>query len=501
MQRLVPALAVLYLAGVAISGAIANDREIAREITGRLKHEQDAGNLWGFDINLQVEEGQVLFTGHVASQEQRQLAHRIARRTDGVHQVVNELRVETSRPANDRATAAVEAPRGYRDGEIAAEIAEQLRAHQRNSELKGFSIDLSVESGVVTLQGHVPDQRQLSLALDSAWDVAGVQDVVNQLDVQPSEPVSARLASAGSNRPAMPQLAPRPIERLGSEPQRSRSERPSDPPAVSAGANSGEPVGLRSRSALAAVDPPTLVRPSSTTRLAPTNRASSANRDQEIGNTLLEQLRESKEDGQLRGFGINVNVEEGVIHLSGRVASPEQERLVVEKARRIPGARKVVRDLDVQEPPLAARTVSFPNVMEDDAPEMPRSVDMDYSTPGDQTPLPLGAVRGAAHLGAAAVGAPVMAVNHLTSGGPAHLPGPGQADVPARYDHPNLPGYAWPTYAAYPNYAAVTYPTQYSPSAWPYIGPFHPYPQVPLGWRKVTLRWDDGWWKLQFQSR
>ncbi len=44
------------------------------------------------------------------------------------------------------------------------------------------------------------------------------------------------------------------------------------------------------------------------------------------------------------------------------------------------------------------------------------------------------------------------------------------------------PGYAWPTYAAHPNYAAVTYPRQYSPTAWPYIGPFYPYPQVPLGW-------------------
>ncbi len=65
----------------------------------------------------------------------------------------------------------------------------------------------------------------------------------------------------------------------------------------------------------------------------------------------------------------------------------------------------------------------------------------------------------------------------------------------------NLPEYAWPGYAASPNYAAVTYPQQYSASAWPYIGPFYPYPQVPLGWRKVTLEWDDGWWMLDFKDR
>ena len=72
--------------------------------------------------------------------------------------------------------------------------------------------------------------------------------------------------------------------------------------------------------------------------------------------------------------------------------------------------------------------------------------------------------------------------------------------APARYDQPNMPNYAWPSYSAYPNYASLTYPRQYSPTAWPYIGPFYPYPQVPLGWRKVTMEWDDGWWMLDFKQ-
>ena len=70
-----------------------------------------------------------------------------------------------------------------------------------------------------------------------------------------------------------------------------------------------------------------------------------------------------------------------------------------------------------------------------------------------------------------------------------------------RGDGPNVPNYAWPSYAASPNYAALQYPTQYSPTAWPYIGPFYPYPQVPLGWRRVSLEWDDGWWYLDFDER
>jgi len=71
----------------------------------------------------------------------------------------------------------------------------------------------------------------------------------------------------------------------------------------------------------------------------------------------------------------------------------------------------------------------------------------------------------------------------------------------ASYDNPQMPGYAWPSYSSYPNYAALSYPQQYSPTAWPYIGPFYPYPQVPLGWRKVALEWDDGWWFLDFSDK
>ena len=84
---------------------------------------------------------------------------------------------------------------------------------------------------------------------------------------------------------------------------------------------------------------------------------------------------------------------------------------------------------------------------------------------------------------------------------PAHVPGTGGGVAPVGYDQPQLPAYAWPSYAPYPNYAALTYPKQYSPTAWPYIGPFYPYPQVPLGWRKVTLEWDDGWWFLDFKDK
>ena len=62
------------------------------------------------------------------------------------------------------------------------------------------------------------------------------------------------------------------------------------------------------------------------------------------------------------------------------------------------------------------------------------------------------------------------------------------------------PNYAWPSYAPAGNFSAVGYPTAYPWQAWPNIGPFYPYPEVPLDWRAVTLRWDDGIWWLDFKK-
>ncbi len=108
---------------------------------------------------------------------------------------------------------------------------------------------------------------------------------------------------------------------------------------------------------------------------------------------------------------------------------------------------------------------------------------------------------GQAGMGPGGMGGPMPMGGGGGMGGAGGMGGPGGMAVPVRGNGPNMPNYAWPSYASYPNYAALQYPTQYSPTAWPYIGPFYPYPQVPLGWRRVSLEWDDGWWWLDFDER
>jgi hypothetical protein len=70
------------------------------------------------------------------------------------------------------------------------------------------------------------------------------------------------------------------------------------------------------------------------------------------------------------------------------------------------------------------------------------------------------------------------------------MPGPNPMMQP-----PPMPPYAWPTVAPYNNYSRVAYPLTQPYEQFPFIGPMYPFPRVPLGWRSVSLTWQDGtWW-------
>ena len=201
--------------------------------------------------------------------------------------------------------------------------------------------------------------------------------------------------------------------------------------------------------------------------------------DGTITDVVISRLQSFKNSGKLKGFQLDVSTERGQLVIDGRVANKTQKNLVIDAARRVRGVVRVVDKIQVGSPQV--RTVSTGTGITNPKP-VPAPAASSMPVAAKPMPRPVNAQMASAPM------TPVP-MNAATYGGGA-----------PRYDQPNMPGYAWPSYAAHPNYAAVTYPKQYSPSAWPYIGPFYPYPQVPLGWRKVALEWDDGLWYLDFTS-
>ena len=256
-----------------------------------------------------------------------------------------------------------------------------------------------------------------------------------------------------------------------------------------------------------------------------------------------------KQSGQLRNYEIGVKYHDGVACLEGKVASPEQRSTAVRLAQKVRGVSRVECKLAINDSRatqdedlhLASATEST----SDESLEAPVAPLQSYqhrepaAMPAQQQQQMamansgrMGGMRPAAHNNmplpsrqmpsmmpvrqASAMGVNQASCQNCGPGGGGMM-GPGGAGMAGgdgapmgftpggggsgpNYENPSMPGYAWPSYASYPNYAALSYPQQYSPTAWPYIGPFYPYPQVPLAWRKVSLEWDDGWWFLDFSS-
>jgi hypothetical protein len=177
----------------------------------------------------------------------------------------------------------------------------------------------------------------------------------------------------------------------------------------------------------------------------------------------------------LTGSRIEIEARGGQVTLSGMLASPAQKAEAIGLARTTPGVTVVADRLTV-----AGETRVSPV----------------------QYQIAHGGLFGRRNAGGGEViydgGGAAAAAPGGDSGpvpeGPAGMAGGTQAAVPS------YPNYAWPSYAPHPNFSAVGYPTVYPWQAWPNIGPPYPYPEVPLDWRAVTLRWDDGIWWLDFKK-
>ncbi len=374
------------------------------------------------------------------------------------------------------------------DREIAQQIINNLKVHRDAGSLKDFTLDLKVDQGVVLLRGSVQRPDQKANVLAAANGIDGIDRVVDEIEVRQGAATEPTADAAAVAQP---------------------------PAAVAEVTPSADPFSFKE--ALVAAGPSLQKPRSNGTMVAPAGQLPADQRtggiqmaaatdvgsdaDAQITAAVVSTLGAAQRQGRLKGFGVDVNTRNGKVALSGRASTPEQRRLIADLVRQTPGVVDVTEDIAVTQPgaprPAADQDLEpLPQpYAQGGTPAMVASSRTPANVPVQTAPYRTDQGMPTSQAG---VGIPVH-------GGYTGMPVPvapyaGVAAGP-RYEQPYLPNYAWPGYAAYPNYAAVSYPQQYSPSAFPYIGPFYPYPQVPLGWRKVSLEWDDGWWYLDFTDR
>jgi hypothetical protein len=216
-----------------------------------------------------------------------------------------------------------------------------------------------------------------------------------------------------------------------------------------------------------------------------------ANQNQLTANAVAGTLRASR---NLAGYRIEIETREGLVTLRGSLETPAQKSEAIARTRYVNGVRGVVDQLRVTNDNAVNMAQYQPNQM------LAYGAGGGYQggtaggiSYGPGRPGATGGVSYGPGAGPTTNNAPVYDGSPVPEG-PAGMAGATQAA------QPGYPNYAWPSYAPYPNFSAVGYPTAYPWQAWPNIGPFSPYPEVPLDWRAVTLRWDDGIWWLDFKK-
>ena len=362
------------------------------------------------------------------------------------------------------------------DREIAEEIIKRLKTSRDSGALEDFTLDMKVDKGVVAFRGNVAEEAQKKVVLETAKGIEGVASVIDEVTVAgtdqptesgtPAETQEAKKADAFSFRKAL-------LDH-------------SDKPEAAERVDAVMPVSAETESA--------------------------ENGDAVIISSVINALTAAKEAGQLRGFGVDIKSHNGIVHLIGRASSESQRNTIIALAEGVEGVSGVRQTISIPAAAPVAPEATFASVEAINPSLAPVAVDpvvrpaREKSTPivaGAAMPVPFDMSQGPDATRTVANFAPVPRPVAGQLAPVAGQPVPMAANSPPgapRYDNPNLPNYAWPGYAAHPNYAQVAYPTEYSPSAWPFIGPFYPYPQVPLGWRRVSLEWDDGWWFLDFSD-
>jgi hyperosmotically inducible periplasmic protein len=120
-------------------------------------------------INVDTSNGVVTLSGAVPTAAEKSEAERIARNTQGVTQVVNNITVEQEA-----------APTGgtFSDATILGSIKSQLVA----SGIIGTNVD--VKNGEVTITGEVDNAQEKSRAEEIARQASGVKSVKNQLTIK-----------------------------------------------------------------------------------------------------------------------------------------------------------------------------------------------------------------------------------------------------------------------------------------------------------------------------
>jgi hyperosmotically inducible protein len=164
------ASAVVALSGCSSSrstGEVIDDASITTAIKAKYAADPEVK---AHEIDVDTANGEVTLSGNVDSNAVRQEAVQIARNTDGVRSVTDNMQVGSETSLGEKVD----------DVTITAKVKAKLADDPTT---KARNIDVDTVEGVVTLTGKVQSWDERSRAQQLAQDTSGVKGVKNNLEV------------------------------------------------------------------------------------------------------------------------------------------------------------------------------------------------------------------------------------------------------------------------------------------------------------------------------
>ena len=125
----------------------------------------------GLDIGVDTMDGKVTLTGNATTQAEKDLATRLARRTDGVRSVSNKIEVK---PSDGGLPSSEQAGEAIADSWITTKVKSSLLM---SNDVDGLDLSVETKDGVVTLGGAASSTAERDLAVEIAKDIKGVKSV------------------------------------------------------------------------------------------------------------------------------------------------------------------------------------------------------------------------------------------------------------------------------------------------------------------------------------
>ncbi|MGH8763967.1 MAG: BON domain-containing protein, partial [Nitrosospira sp.] len=150
-------------------GAEVDDSAITTKVKSALMADED---IKSFDIKVETNKGEVQLSGFVDNQTQVDRATEVAKRVEGVKNVVNNTTLKTTTTTTGEKID---------DGIITTKVKAALLGEEG---VKSGDISVVTRDGEVQLSGFVANQTQIDRATEVARAVEGVKNVINELSIK-----------------------------------------------------------------------------------------------------------------------------------------------------------------------------------------------------------------------------------------------------------------------------------------------------------------------------